>query len=107
MFYNGDGNNSIDLFATPSSYAAYMNRAEANRNAQSAGQALDRMRWKSYAGMASPKQERLLYSVAGLDALQLPKSARQAPCPLPADNKIDSQGPPLAYLLKKPGRSII
>ena len=43
-FYNVNGNHSIELFATPSSYAAYVNRSGANDNAQSVGQAMDGMR---------------------------------------------------------------
>jgi fibronectin-binding autotransporter adhesin len=74
-FYNVNGNNSIQLVATPYSYAYFMNRAGGNYNAQSVGQALDRMRWKNDVVWAGQTQEKLRYSVASLNAVQLPRVA--------------------------------
>lgn len=72
VFYNVYGSNSIDLRVTPLSYAGNARCGGANFNAQSAGQALDRMRNRDYAGSASARQDQLLYSVAGLNSAQLP-----------------------------------
>ena len=74
-FYNMNGGHSIELVATPYSYAYTLTRAGGNANAQAVGQALDRMRLGYASGYALPRQDQLLYAVAGLTARQLPGAA--------------------------------
>lgn len=74
-FYNADGSNSIDLFATPESYAKHIALYAGNDNAQSVGKVLDGLRGLDNAHAATASQNQLRYVVAGLTATQLPKFA--------------------------------
>jgi outer membrane autotransporter protein len=74
-FYNVGGNNTIELISTPNSYDGFMALTGSNGNARSVGGALDRMRVKNDMGWTTPRQDQLLYSVANLNAVQLPTVA--------------------------------
>lgn len=71
VFYNGSGSNSIDLFATPSSYANSITQWGGNNNARSVGLALDFMRGLDNASLATARQNELRYQLAGLRSAQI------------------------------------
>jgi fibronectin-binding autotransporter adhesin len=71
-FYDFNGNHSIDLVVTPTSYAAYVAGQGANGNAASAGGALDVMMVHQGAGTASTTEQQLLYFVGGQDGAAVP-----------------------------------
>ncbi len=75
VFYNGDGRNGIDLRLVPTSYASYVQRNGANRNAQAAGNAIDNILNADQAGAATPAQERLAYALSSLTARRVADTA--------------------------------
>ncbi len=69
-FYDVFGSNSVDLRVVPTSYAAFLQ--DGNRNARSAGTAIDTILAASEQGTATRQQDEVFYQLAGLSQAQLP-----------------------------------